>query len=373
MKKLFNIAILFTFCVFITGCSDDDKTEDIFAFRPVATKGIENLNAAGGEGSITMPHAGITATSNRDWCTVTSVVGEVVSVKTNFNHGIEGRTALIEIKSADGKDSYTVPISQRGLVFSLYTPKSGKLQSFRGSSFRFSLGNGGSQRIVVETDMPSYEVSLENADWLTFDQEKDTLDFKVLPAAKINRAKISFKMGGIEVMKLDLLQDSILYKDLLGTWDFNYTDSLGESKSYPVTLTQKVDGLSYNFNSLKSDGYNVNVNQTVVLTFDAASESIKFSGQPRVSQIVVGGKVVRPALCLIDKDGALSSNVSHQYEGNVDTSLYPNIGYKFSDNGTWGSNVADGISLFGYTTFTPSPAGEWGAFGIYRNVTLKKQ
>ncbi|WP_051697825.1 BACON domain-containing protein [Prevotella sp. 10(H)] len=114
MKNLFNILLLSLFCIFIVGCSDDDKEESVLR---IIEKSIE-FPADGGTGKIVVEATqAVSATSDQDWCTVI-VSDKTISVTVTPVDILESRNARITIKS--GNEVVYAEVSQQGVILWLY-------------------------------------------------------------------------------------------------------------------------------------------------------------------------------------------------------------------------------------------------------------
>lgn len=110
MKKITSIFALLL-CVFVFSCSNDDDKET--SSLQIVSSNV-TFESAGGTGTIKVNAISeITATSNKDWCTV-SVNGDIINVSVIENNDMSGRTAAVTI--TDGEASTLVPVSQGGCV-----------------------------------------------------------------------------------------------------------------------------------------------------------------------------------------------------------------------------------------------------------------
>lgn len=120
MKKITSIFALLL-CVFVFSCSNDDDKET--SSLQIVSSNV-TFESAGGTGTIKVNAISeITATSNKDWCTV-SVNGDIINVSVIENNDMSGRTAAVTI--TDGEASTLVPVSQGGCVI-LYNLNSATL------------------------------------------------------------------------------------------------------------------------------------------------------------------------------------------------------------------------------------------------------
>ena len=89
MKKITSIFALLL-CVFVFSCSNDDDKET--SSLQIVSSNV-TFESAGGTGTIKVNAISeITATSNKDWCTV-SVNGDIINVSVIENNDMSGRTA----------------------------------------------------------------------------------------------------------------------------------------------------------------------------------------------------------------------------------------------------------------------------------------
>ena len=110
MKKITSIFALLL-CVFVFSCSNDDDKET--SSLQIVSSNV-TFESAGGTGTIKVNAISeITATSNKDWCTV-SVNGDIINVSVIENNDMSGRTAAVTI--TDGEASTLVPVSQGGCL-----------------------------------------------------------------------------------------------------------------------------------------------------------------------------------------------------------------------------------------------------------------
>ena len=166
MKKITSIFALLL-CVFVFSCSNDDDKET--SSLQIVSSNV-TFESAGGTGTIKVNAISeITATSNKDWCTV-SVNGDIINVSVIENNDMSGRTAAVTI--TDGEASTLVPVSQGGCVI-LYN------KSELGHAFTYA---GGSATVSFSTTASySIEVPAEAQSWLsyTLDEENRTITFNV--------------------------------------------------------------------------------------------------------------------------------------------------------------------------------------------------
>ena len=95
MKKITSIFALLL-CVFVFSCSNDDDKET--SSLQIVSSNV-TFESAGGTGTIKVNAISeITATSNKDWCTV-SVNGDIINVSVIENNDMSGRTAAVTITS----------------------------------------------------------------------------------------------------------------------------------------------------------------------------------------------------------------------------------------------------------------------------------
>ena len=91
MKKITSIFALLL-CVFVFSCSNDDDKET--SSLQIVSSNV-TFESAGGTGTIKVNAISeITATSNKDWCTV-SVNGDIINVSVIENNDMSGRTAAV--------------------------------------------------------------------------------------------------------------------------------------------------------------------------------------------------------------------------------------------------------------------------------------
>lgn len=170
MKKITSIFALLL-CVFVFSCSNDDDKET--SSLQIVSSNV-TFESAGGTGTIKVNAISeITATSNKDWCTV-SVNGDIINVSVIENNDMSGRTAAVTI--TDGEASTLVPVSQGGCVI-LYN------KSELGHAFTYA---GGSATVSFSTTASySIEVPAEAQSWLsyTLDEENRTITFNVAASA----------------------------------------------------------------------------------------------------------------------------------------------------------------------------------------------
>ena len=97
MKKITSIFALLL-CVFVFSCSNDDDKET--SSLQIVSSNV-TFESAGGTGTIKVNAISeITATSNKDWCTV-SVNGDIINVSVIENNDMSGRTAICHTCAED--------------------------------------------------------------------------------------------------------------------------------------------------------------------------------------------------------------------------------------------------------------------------------
>ncbi|HEY9544253.1 BACON domain-containing protein [Prevotella sp.] len=116
MKKIFCSLIL---CLGIAGLSacSDDNSKNLNWQSPISiinSNIIFEGNKASGGLRVQAPSA-ITATVTAPWCHISVVNGDSVTVNVDENATIEGRSAVIAIKSGD--EELTAVVQQKGLSF----------------------------------------------------------------------------------------------------------------------------------------------------------------------------------------------------------------------------------------------------------------
>lgn len=215
MKKLLNILALCG-CIFFAACSDDDNPAGN-GVQVVSTSDI-NFTAAGGEGTIVVSASGaVSATSDKEWCTVT-VEGMTVHVVAAASTEMTSRSALVTISS--GSEFAEIPVIQSGLIvimneYNLY------------HAFKYE---GGSLVYPFKTNSTySIECSEEAKGWLSYevDEEKNQILFTVArnETQTPRGAEVKIVTGNKETV-LGISQVEVKEADLAGTWNCAYVSSV---------------------------------------------------------------------------------------------------------------------------------------------------
>lgn len=214
MKKILNILTLCC-CIFWAACSDDDNPASS-GIQVVSTSDID-FTAAGGEGTIVVNAAGaVSATSDKEWCTVT-VEGTTVHVVAAASTEMTSRSALITISS--GTESAQVPVIQQGQIvvvneYNLY------------HAFKYE---GGSLTYPFKTNSTyTIEYPEEAKSWLTceVDEAKNLIIFTVARNEDHTPrgAEVKITVGTKETV-LGISQIEVQEAQLAGTWNCSYVSS----------------------------------------------------------------------------------------------------------------------------------------------------
>ena len=162
MKKIYSILFLTACCMAFIACGDDNNVGSAYQHTSTVKVVKSDLifSAAAGTGTVEFnaPTAA-TATVNATWATAT-VDGNKVSVTVNKNPDLEGRSALLTIKS--GTDSTEVAIQQRGMVFKYGSDKKQFIYNDQASTITIPIHNEGSDLKI--TGLSWAEASISDAE-----------------------------------------------------------------------------------------------------------------------------------------------------------------------------------------------------------------
>lgn len=210
MKKIINTFVILC-CILLASCSDD-RESDISELKIISSD--VSFDAAGGSGAIKVDtKEAITATSSKDWCTV-SIDGTMVNVTVPENNEMSARTAAVMITSGGLKT--LIPVTQGGAI-TLYK------KSELGHAFTYAGGSA----IVSFKSSTNYKIEIpaEAKDWLSYteDLEKGTLTFTVAPSiAKIPRGAAVKVICGLKTIVYNVGEYEI--QDIAGDWRVSFND-----------------------------------------------------------------------------------------------------------------------------------------------------
>lgn len=211
-------------------CSDDDDNpyEHESTISVVSSDVIFGGGASAGSVVVNAPQGVTSATFPVSWATAT-VTGDTVKVAVEANPDLEGRTALLTIKS--GNDSVQVPVTQTGFVFNLST----------GTAIQ-QLNDAAASRSYHLEHSTDVNVSLDSltSTWLTAAVEGDSLkvSFTANNTGKPRLGYIYYTSGNIS--------DSIrvtqyeLNKDILGDYVMYYYN--GGWQYVELNLSRRANG-----------------------------------------------------------------------------------------------------------------------------------
>ena len=310
MKKITSIFALLL-CVFVFSCSNDDDKET--SSLQIVSSNV-TFESAGGTGTIKVNAISeITATSNKDWCTV-SVNGDIINVSVIENNDMSGRTAAVTI--TDGEASTLVPVSQGGCVI-LYN------KSELGHAFTYA---GGSATVSFSTTASySIEVPAEAQSWLsyTLDEENRTITFNVAASAdKTPRGAAVKVTAGKKTIYYHLGEYEL--KDIAGKWRVSFVDGDDSTLAGEIEVVQ-----------------------------DEEEPTIFYlSG---ISNFFEGGYV--------------SWDMSIQYVA-YPSSINGKFALVFGDNGSWDGDVVNGIAYWAFSGAAGTGSAGW--LEKFNALTLSK-
>lgn len=187
MKKIFYIIILFA-AGLISAC--EKESSRTFEETQVEIKESNVVfTAAGGVGSIVVAddEKSVSVTSNESWCQV-NVSGSTITVNVTPNLSMDGRTALVTLKSGE-KVNY-VPVSQEPVYL--------HLDNYNGITF---LGKGGviSFPYICDVEIPITVIS--EASWLSGNASEGNINL----TASLNTDFLNGRSATIKIVAGDNL------------------------------------------------------------------------------------------------------------------------------------------------------------------------
>lgn len=238
MNKIYKILFPFFAMLLIAGCSSDDDNKDVQTLQII--KSDTEYASSGGKGTIEVSTIeAVTATSNQSWCTP-SISGNIINLDVTQNTDINGRHAVITVKS--GSETAIVTITQLGTTFII------------DNSVIQLPTTGGSGDIKFESEN-AITVKIDPEDtWLSYELKEGTITFTATKTKTVRTAIVEVTSGILK--KTVKIEQNIIqfdYEDYLGSYKFTYTNDFLEQDEMIVTLTEKEKGVSYTM-----DGPNFN-------------------------------------------------------------------------------------------------------------------
>lgn len=167
MKKIYSFLLLAAFSLAFTACSDDEHVGSEYAHEStVKVKSADVLfSAAAGTGSVEFEApAAATASVDAHWASAV-VNGNKVDVTVAKNAKLEGRTALLTIRS--GEDSTQVTIQQRGMMF-----------KYGGEQTEF-IYNDEARTLSIPVSNEGADLSIKGLDWAEATITEERIDIKL--------------------------------------------------------------------------------------------------------------------------------------------------------------------------------------------------
>ena len=206
----------------VVACGDDNVEYTPPQKLEIASADVD-FDAKGGTGTILYTTAtdGVEATSNVDWCSVSSSSSIGIEFTLNENTSLTTRTATITLKSGDM--SGTVSITQRGVIMDYdFT-----------DTYTYADNKAFSQTIKFTSDIaPKVVIAPADASWLKC--EATSGGYTVSAVANTSGAarlgKVTFDLGGVAKSYTFFQYGE---SDLCHNWNATYLDGDGE------TVTEK--------------------------------------------------------------------------------------------------------------------------------------
>lgn len=254
MKKILYILCISLISISFFACSDDDDkvVEELSVIEATTV-----FEAKGGTGSISLDNigSGLSATSDVSWC-VPAVSDNRITFTISENLDIEGRTALITIKS--GNNEVLVPIIQTGLLL-LISDKEVYAKYNEAAEFKIS---------ILKSNA-SYNVAAD-AEWIKFNVSNNVITINIDANTSSREGELTIT-SGTKVEKIKVVQGLCDFDELLGDWTLFYTNSSGARISRDVVLSTKENGTSYTLTSIPITG---TITGDLTLSFDENKNNI---------------------------------------------------------------------------------------------------
>lgn len=203
MKKVFNIVIIIFCLFFVAGCSDEDSSSVKLAIVNVDL----DMKASGGIGTVEFISTGtVTATVNADWCKVSDITDNKVTVSVETNTGYPSRSAQLVL--TDGISTQQATILQEGAVW-IYDKADTEVRvGDEAGEFPVIM----SSSLLIEVDIP--ETAL---DWLSYKLTDKGFNFivKKNETGEVRGTFVTVKTGERNAIYTVLQYDAV---DLLGEW-----------------------------------------------------------------------------------------------------------------------------------------------------------
>lgn len=395
MKRTYiinTIALLLSLAWCFSACSDDDNEES--GLRIV--KSDVSFDANGGTGSITFVAGGtVSAHSDKDWLTMAVPASGTVSFTVDENLDILGRTATVTI-TQNGKSEvmaitqlgaildpvrkYTISALNKTTLFDLYANTSNVTVSAADSWVDISVVNG--QLVVtpeLNTGQERSTILTFNAGWKTTtsvltqqsfvdvsrvwldvygnaisftvhdDINELATDWAAQPGdtwmhvaqngqtvtvtadenttGSFRASNVIIQAGGVTIT-VPARESGVynFYNYFLGTWKLLYNDGDSEVN---VILTENVANASYTMTGLY---------QPVTISFDNTTKKMKIVAHNTGRYASLFYTFFRP--CDMASGGRIIANLTVGFDLEFNYDELDNS-IKISDNGIWGSNIAD--------------------------------
>ena len=341
MKKILNTLLLTLAIIGMASCSDNGEGEYIVTNSiKIVSQTVSDMAVKASEGTIVVQApTQINATASSDWFT-TSVSGNIITVKTTDNTGIDYRSGKVIIKS--GNDVAEIAVIQKGTIISIEA-KDQCLDDAKKT-----------------IEIPYYSnVDLKcvaSESWITCKAEDGILTLS------IDENTTGHSREGYVFYEAGELKDSInirqcdLEKDLLGKMLFVYYDA--KSKDYATLNTEFVKATNAegatSFALVLSD-----LGFTIPVSYDSATNTIQFkAGQfagtyQNYNIITVLYDANTGNMTTDDKFGMKGSF----YYDNDDQATY----LEFENDGTWDEGEATSLILYAFDAEN-KPVGSLATF-----------
>lgn len=244
MKKIFSFIVLLAGISALMSCSEKDATYT--ATEPLGiTKADVFFGADGGDGTIvTAAQTTVTATSEASWIGLT-VNGNTVTVTAQPNASLEGRSAKIVLKSADGAAT-SVTATQYGLLLAL------------SANDAYLFMNSGSEPVIIPDKSNIDFKQVVSDEWIHVEKVKEGYAVSVDPNTGDYRhgtIQLSFEASGFnKTINIGQWGETLPFTSLTTAV---YEDEDGNSFTKPVTVVadeNDANGNTYLIKGLMEEG-----------------------------------------------------------------------------------------------------------------------
>ena len=200
-----GLSIFFLTLLLLAACKSEDDGYDTDGNSITIVRQDLTFDPQGRTGSLEVRADGaVSVLSSSDWCTAV-VNGSVINVTVTDNTNIEGRVAILTLKS--GTSTLKVPVQQRGMAIATLPFN------------RLHAENAGStKKYLLQHDFEAILTTEE--DWIHSEMKGDSLILKIDPntTSQIRRGELAFSCGGIKDT-LRIVQYDI-QKNIVGAYYF---------------------------------------------------------------------------------------------------------------------------------------------------------